>query len=490
VTLSVLDRSDEVPASAGAVLVVDDDEMILALVSHGLRAAGYQVTTAESGTQALERLAEAVPDVIVSDVNMPDMDGFSLVRALREDDALRSLPLVFLTSRAEADDVVSGLGLGADDYLTKPFILPVLVARVEAKRLRPPVPVERLRVDRRTGLSGPAAFLDELARERERAGRSGRPGHVAVLSVHEADSVRLRFGPRGSDELARQLGDVLAQSVDALETAGLTEDGRFALLLPESDAAGVERRLQRLAESIATARPTVGGEPISITPVVGFASLDEGADGEQALQWAGLALQHAATHLDLRPVAYAPEMLPAYAELAAARAARATRPHLERLRLPLQIAVTVVLGMVVPYALYLLADRAGVDVVQVAYVAVVVSLLITGVAIWVEGLLALDPVQPPPAPQELDPTQRTRRRPRSSPPTCRTRRRPSWRPSRRSSASTTRGTTRSSSPTTPPWTCRSRRSSPASPSATRASCSCACRAAPARRRTSTPRWRS
>jgi DNA-binding response OmpR family regulator/cellulose synthase/poly-beta-1,6-N-acetylglucosamine synthase-like glycosyltransferase len=400
----LLDPTEPAAPAKGAVLVVDDDEMILALVSHGLRAAGYDVTTAESGTQALQRLAEAVPDVIVSDVNMPDMDGFSLVRELRQDEALRSLPLVFLTSRAEADDVVSGLGLGADDYLTKPFSLPVLVARVEAKRLRPPVPVERLRVDRRTGLSGPAAFLDELARERERAGRSGRPGHVAVLSVHEAASVALRFGPRGADELRRQLGDVLASSVDALETAGLTEDGSFALLLPESDGAGVERRLQRLTESIATARPTVGGERVSITPVVGFASLEEGADGEQALQWAGLALQHAATHLDLRPVAYVPQMLPAYVELTAGQPARAPRPLLERLRTPLQIAVTVLVGMVVPYALYLLAHRAGVDVVSVAYVVVVVSLLVTGAAIWVEGLLALDPVQPPPAPPELDET--------------------------------------------------------------------------------------
>ena len=388
-------------SSKGAVLVVDDDEMILALVSHGLRAAGYDVTTAESGLHALERLAEAVPDVIVSDVNMPGMDGFSFVRQLRSDAALRALPLVFLTSRAEADDVVSGLDLGADDYLTKPFDLPVLVARVEAKRLRPPVPVERLRVDRRTGLSGPAALLAELERERERSGRSGRSGHVAVLSVHEADSVRLRFGPRGEDELARQLGDVLAGCVDALETAGLVETGTFALLLPESEAADVERRLQRLTESIATARPTVGGERISITPVVGFARLDEGAEGGQALDRARLAMRSAAEHLDLRPVAWTPRML--LTSAAPRGDAAPSRRLLARLRTPFQIGVTLVLGMVLPYLVYLAADRAGVDVVSYAYLLVVVSLLVTGVAIWVEGLLALDPVQPPPAPQELDP---------------------------------------------------------------------------------------
>ena len=90
----------------GAVLVVDDDEMIVGLVAQGLLAAGYRVTTASSGAEALERLAEAVPDVVVSDVNMPDMDGFTLVQRLREDFRLRSVPLLFLTSRAEAADVV------------------------------------------------------------------------------------------------------------------------------------------------------------------------------------------------------------------------------------------------------------------------------------------------------------------------------------------------------------------------------------------------
>ncbi|MCW2776632.1 MAG: response regulator receiver modulated diguanylate cyclase [Frankiales bacterium] len=391
----------DVPGSKGAVLVVDDDEMILALVSHGLTTAGYRVTTAESGSQALARLSEAIPDVIVSDVNMPDMDGFTLVRRLREDEVLQGVPLLFLTSRTEAEDVVQGLGLGADDYFTKPFGLPELVARVDAKRARPPVPVERLRVDRRSGLAGPGAFVDELARERERGLRSGRRGHVAVLSVHEAESVRLRFGGRGEDELARQIGDALAGAVDALETAGRTEDGRFALLLPESGPDEVQRRLQQLSERIAGTRMLVAGERVSVTPLVGYAELDEGADGEQALQWAGFALAHAQVHLDLRPVAYQPQMLPAYADEVRPRGSHRARPLADRLRVPLQIALTVVIGAVLPYLLYLFSYRAGFDLAPYAYVVVVVALLVTGVSIWTEGLLALDPYQPPPAPEEL-----------------------------------------------------------------------------------------
>jgi DNA-binding response OmpR family regulator len=147
------------PAGRGSVLVVDDDEMIVGLVGHALAAAGYRVVTAATGSEALARVAEALPDLIVSDVNMPDMDGFTLVQRLRENPRLRSMPLLFLTSRAEASDVVAGMSLGADDYLFKPFDIGELVARVDAKRLRPPVPFDDLPTDRRTGLA--ARFVAE-----------------------------------------------------------------------------------------------------------------------------------------------------------------------------------------------------------------------------------------------------------------------------------------------------------------------------------------
>ena len=384
----------------GSVLVVDDDEMIVGLVSHGLTAAGYRVVTAATGAEALARLSEALPDVIVSDVNMPDMDGFTLVQRLREDERLRSLPLLFLTSRTDVRDVVSGMDLGADDYVTKPFDLPVLVARVEAKRLRPPVPLERHATDRRTGLAATPAFLDELERERARALRSGRQGHTAVVGVNETDSVRQHFGERGVDELHLQIADALTDVLSPLDTAGRTPDGRFGLLLPESDAAGIDRLLQSLSERLAVARLDVGGSKVSVTPLIGYVDLAAGHDAEQALQWAGFALDHAQVHLDLRPVEFRPEMLPSYAEERGPK--RAARPWVERVRTPFQIAVTVVVGMVLPFLLYVYADRAGVNIAPVAYIVVVVALLVTGLSIWVEGLLALDPVQPPPAPQEQE----------------------------------------------------------------------------------------
>ena len=384
----------------GAVLAIDDDEMVLAFIEQGLMDAGYRVTTAVSAQEAFDRLEEAVPDVIVSDVDMPEIDGFEFVRKIRSDPSLTAVPLLFLTSRTASTDVVTGIHLGADDYVTKPFELAELVARVEAKCSRPPVPAERVRTDRNTGLVTSQVFLDELARERQRTRHSGRRGFVAVLGLHEAGSVRRRFGDRGIDELDRRLADVLATVIGPHETAGRTADGGFGLLLPESEPAEVRQRLQSLAEQLARAPLTVSGERISITPLSGWTALDDGDTEREALQHAAWAAEHAAVHLDLQPARYTPAMRPV--EATTTEAAGESSPLWDRLRTPLQFLLTVVVGMVLPFLVYVGAERAGWSIAPVAYAVVVVALLVTALSIWVEGLLALDPYQPPPSPQERD----------------------------------------------------------------------------------------
>jgi two-component system, OmpR family, response regulator len=112
------------------VLVVDDEDSITALVSTALRYVGFEVAVAANGRQALERAAAFRPELVVLDVMLPDLDGFEVVRRLRAD-GLR-VPIVFLTARDATEDKVAGLTIGGDDYVTKPFSLEELVARVRA----------------------------------------------------------------------------------------------------------------------------------------------------------------------------------------------------------------------------------------------------------------------------------------------------------------------------------------------------------------------
>ena len=112
------------------LVVVDDEPNIRELLSASLRFAGFDVATAGTGEEAIAAVERHRPDLLVLDVMMPGMDGFDVVRRLRS--AGRVLPVLFLTARDSTDDKVTGLTLGGDDYVTKPFSLEEVVARIRA----------------------------------------------------------------------------------------------------------------------------------------------------------------------------------------------------------------------------------------------------------------------------------------------------------------------------------------------------------------------
>jgi two-component system OmpR family response regulator len=122
------------------ILVVDDEESIRDVAGTSLELAGFEVRTAADGYAALRAIDDFAPHLVLLDVNMPGVDGFEVVRRIRA--AGHATPVVFLTARDGVEDAVSGFGAGGDDYVTKPFHLKVLLARVEAvlRRAGGPVP--------------------------------------------------------------------------------------------------------------------------------------------------------------------------------------------------------------------------------------------------------------------------------------------------------------------------------------------------------------
>lgn len=116
---------------ATKVLVVEDDPDILELIRLHLAKEGFEVVCCQNGQQAIERIGATRPDLVVLDLMLPDLDGLDICRQVRADPALRSIQILILTAKNEETDIVSGLEVGADDYLTKPFSPKVLVARVK-----------------------------------------------------------------------------------------------------------------------------------------------------------------------------------------------------------------------------------------------------------------------------------------------------------------------------------------------------------------------
>ena len=151
------------------LLVVDDEPNLLVAVGACLRGEGFDVVTARSGAEALVRVAETVPDLIVSDVRMPGMDGYQLARQLRSSPRTALTPVVFLTAKDETSDRIEGFRAGVDAYLTKPFEPDELVAVIRGildRVQRTHAEIARL-VGSQPDAAQKAAFYDEALTEAE-----------------------------------------------------------------------------------------------------------------------------------------------------------------------------------------------------------------------------------------------------------------------------------------------------------------------------------
>jgi len=116
---------------AKKIVLAEDEPQIARLIEFKLKKEGYQVTWKENGEEALKAIKADKPDLILLDVMMPVMDGYQVLRRLKEDESLRNIPVIMLTARAQERDVVKGIDMGAEDYITKPCHPAELLARVK-----------------------------------------------------------------------------------------------------------------------------------------------------------------------------------------------------------------------------------------------------------------------------------------------------------------------------------------------------------------------
>lgn len=267
------------------VLVVDDDNTVRSRLTSLLKLAGYEVYSAGTGAEALLILGAKPCSIVVTDWDMPIMDGLQLCRSLRLRDSEHYTYVLMLTTRGDQSDILVGLGSGADDYLVKGGSTEELLARVEVGRR-----ITRLEnalramneenrhlavTDPLTGARNRRFLTQYLPRELERARRYHHPLAVLSCDIDGFKRINDSYGHEAGDQVLqafvmRSLG-CLRESIDWIARAGGEE---FTVVLPETALRGASRVAEKLRHALASRKiPTIAGS-LTVTVSVGVTALE------------------------------------------------------------------------------------------------------------------------------------------------------------------------------------------------------------------------
>jgi diguanylate cyclase (GGDEF)-like protein len=235
--------SDQEPGGGERLLVVDDDPFIARLLEIELSAAGFRVRVANDGQQALGLVGEEPPDLVITDVMMPHVDGFELLRQLRQDPRTAAISVIILTARGLSADKLEGFAIGADDYIVKPFDTPELLARVRgvlrrAREMKDESPL--------TGLPGNVRVQEEI---------EGRVASGASFALLYADLDHFKafndhYGFARGDQVIQETARMLDDIVQELAPEGgfvghLGGDDFAVVVIPEVAAKVAEEIVMR-----------------------------------------------------------------------------------------------------------------------------------------------------------------------------------------------------------------------------------------------------
>jgi diguanylate cyclase (GGDEF)-like protein len=267
------------------VMVVDDDELVRARLVALLKLAGYEVHAARSGAQALLMQSVTPCQIVLTDWEMPEMDGPALCRTLRQRDSERYTYLMMLTVRHNSADILAGLAAGADDYMVKGASPAELLARVEVGRRI--THLERsLRAsnaeNRRLSLTDPLTgacnrryLMTYLPRELERSRRYGHPLAILSCDIDEFKRINDCFGHDAGDEVLQSFVNralkSIRTSIDWIARAGGEE---FIIVLPETRLERASRAAEKVRLALANRPVPTGAGPLTVTVSIGVTALE------------------------------------------------------------------------------------------------------------------------------------------------------------------------------------------------------------------------
>jgi two-component system, cell cycle response regulator len=262
--------------------MVEDSRVSLAVYANRLEKRGYAVATAASVEEARQELEAAQPDIILLDVFMPKESGFDLLRELRSTPRTSTVPVIVISALTDTKHIVEGLDLGANDYVTKPIVMPVLTARMEGL-LRSAELVRRLEVqtellsklaafDDLTGAYNRRSMFHHLEAELARCKRYSRSLSILMLDIDHFKRVNDQYGHLVGDEALRWVVTTLRAELRAMDLMCRYGGEEFCAILPETNETGGGRAAERLRSAIERSGFTHQSLVVPLTVSIGVAS--------------------------------------------------------------------------------------------------------------------------------------------------------------------------------------------------------------------------
>ena len=296
--------------SSPVILVADDEPVNLSLIKRRLEWEAYQVITAVDGDEAVEKAEKFLPDLIILDVMMPIMDGLQACRKLKDIPATREIPIIFLSALDDIETKVSGLMLGANDYISKPFRVEELIARVrvairlkrerdelrqsaEDARLRAEAAREMSMSDSLTGLRNRYGLQRALQREYAETRRYHRPLSCLMIDIDYFKEINDTCGHAAGDAALMQTARILVDAVRGSDVVCRYGGDEFLVLTPETNLEGVAALGEKIRLTAASRLFGDGERVFELTLSIGAAELLPDESSHEMLARADTALYNA-----------------------------------------------------------------------------------------------------------------------------------------------------------------------------------------------------
>lgn len=296
--------------SKAKVLLVEDDPIQARETEAILTNTGYEVFWAQDGINAIKLVKSLKPDIILLDLILPGLDGYEVCRWLKLDETAKAIPVIMLTVKKELSDKISGLQIGADDYLPKPYNELELNARIYAS-LRTKALQDELRMknkqmeelldkvnymaitDALTGLYNRRKFHDTLTSEFERAKRYATPFSLIMIDIDHFKRVNDNYGHNAGDAVLKVVSSLILKSVREIDTASRFGGEEFMVVLPNTDISNAKVVAERMLVSIARYPFPNINEAITVSIGIGGMPDSNIKNEDQVIRCADIALYRA-----------------------------------------------------------------------------------------------------------------------------------------------------------------------------------------------------